>query len=59
MKYQLGFSSFGGDSCVKRDGGTSLESGVPSRLLLMYVLFVYIFLFVGMSINQLFSGQKD
>ena len=36
MKYQVGFSAFGGDSCVKRDGGTSLESGV--RLLLMYTL---------------------
>ena len=34
--YQVGFSAFGGDSCVKRDGGTSLESGV--RPLLMYTL---------------------
>ena len=36
MKYQVGFSAFGGDSCVKRDGGASPESGV--RLLLMYTM---------------------
>ena len=30
MKCQVGFSAFGGDSCVKRDGGTSLESGVKT-----------------------------
>ena len=39
MKYQVDFSAFGGDSCVKRDGGTRRGSILVSNVLRKLVRF--------------------
>ena len=58
MKYQVGFSACGGDSCVKRDGGTSLESGVPRTPFNVHVVCVNFFVRGHVDKSTFFLDRK-